>query len=100
MFERACIKTPVKTKALRPEAERFRKTMAQLLIDVRRHVGCVAGMLDGRDWLVGNAPTLADFAVYSMFGCLLDAPEVHEIFAGHPSVKTWMQRLADEAWPV
>lgn len=77
-----------------------RKTMAQLLIDVRRHVGCVAGMLDGRDWLVGNAPTLADFAVYSMFGCLLDAPEVHEIFAGHPSVKTWMQRLADEAWPV
>lgn len=70
-----------------------RKTMAQLLVDVRRHVGAVSAMLDGRDWLVGNSPTLADFAVSSMFACFLDAPEVHEIFEHHPGVKAWMQRL-------
>lgn len=70
-----------------------RKTMAQLLVDVGRHVASVSAMLDGRDWLVGQSPTLADFAVCSMFVCYLDAPEVQEMFDDHSGVQAWMQRL-------
>jgi glutathione S-transferase len=74
-----------------------RKSMAQLKVDIGRHVQAVADFLGGREgdgqWLVGDSMTLADLSVYSMFFCLLDAPEAKAIIDAKPTVVAWMQRI-------
>lgn len=70
-----------------------RKSMAQLKIDIGRHVQAVADLLGEGQWLVGDSLTLADLSVYSMFFCMLDAPEAKAIIDAKPTVGAWMQRL-------
>lgn len=50
--------------------------------------------LDGRDWLVGNGPTIADVAIYSY---VARAPEGNVDLAGYPHVNAFLQRV--EALP-
>jgi glutathione S-transferase len=50
--------------------------------------------LDGRDWLVGQAPTIADVAIYSY---VARAPEGNVDLTGYPNVNAFLRRV--EALP-
>lgn len=46
--------------------------------------------LDGNDWLVGNAATLADIATYAY---IAHAPEGNVDLAKYPNVRAWLTRI-------
>ncbi len=46
--------------------------------------------LEGRDWLVGSGPTLADVANYSY---IAHAPEGNVSLADYPHLRRWLQRV-------
>ncbi|MBI3367601.1 MAG: glutathione S-transferase [Burkholderiales bacterium] len=50
--------------------------------------------LNGREWLVGDAPTIADIAMYSYTA---HAPEGGLSLADHPHIRAWLARV--EALP-
>ena len=70
-----------------------RKSAEQLIIDTRRHIQAVDNLLHDGDWLVGDALTLADLAVYAMFLCFKDADMAMALLEEHPRVTTWMNRI-------
>lgn len=69
-----------------------RKSEEQLLVDCRRHVQAVDGLLGG-DWLLGGSLTLADLAVYCMFQAFRDAKALEALLNEFPKVVTWMKRV-------
>ncbi|AQA19042.1 hypothetical protein BST95_13130 [Halioglobus japonicus] len=70
-----------------------RKSERQLLVDCRRHINAVAGMLEQSDFLVGGQLTLADLAVHAMFSCFLDTVELEAMMQEYPGVVAWMARV-------
>ncbi|WP_282604201.1 glutathione S-transferase [Pelagibius sp. Alg239-R121] len=46
--------------------------------------------LDGRDWLVGNNPTIADVAIYSYTA---HAPEGGISLEPYPNIRSWLSRV-------
>jgi glutathione S-transferase len=72
-----------------------RKTLAQVLADVERHVGALDAKLDGRAWLVGDSITLADIAVFAQLFCVQGAVEGARVLDAHPAVVAWMKRVED-----
>ncbi|OUS13416.1 glutathione S-transferase [Gammaproteobacteria bacterium 53_120_T64] len=48
------------------------------------------GELDGRDWLVGEQPTLADVAHYTY---IAHAPEGDVALDDYPHIRAWLQRI-------
>jgi len=50
--------------------------------------------LDGRDWLVGDQPTLADVANYTY---IAHAPEGNVALDDYPHVQAWLQRIENLA---
>jgi glutathione S-transferase len=73
-----------------------RKPIAAVLADLDRHVGAVATLLDGREFLVGGALTLADIAVFAQFFCIRGSAEGAMAIEKEASVVAWMTRV-DEA---
>jgi glutathione S-transferase len=73
-----------------------RKPIATVLADLERHVRAVASLLDGRDYLVGDALTLADISVFAQLFCIRGASEGAVAIEKEPSVVSWMTRV-DEA---
>lgn len=49
---------------------------------------------DGRDFLFGASPTIADFALYHPFWFVRNAAIISEKFAPFPKVTAWMDRIA------
>lgn len=70
-----------------------RKPREQVIADVERHFEALDGMLDGREWLVGDRVSFADLAVFSQVRALLDADEGEAAFASTQFVKPWMDRV-------
>lgn len=70
-----------------------RKSEAQVLGDVHRHVEAVAGWLAARDWLVGERMTLADIAVFVQLACIRSTAEGGRILTAQPTVLHWMERV-------
>ncbi|MDX1649523.1 MAG: glutathione S-transferase family protein [Myxococcota bacterium] len=81
-----------------------RKPRGMLLRDVERHVDAVGGLLarppagaagheDGRDWLVGDALSLADLSVFAQLTCIRATDQGAKIVEGRPSVAAWMERV-------
>ena len=61
-------------------------------IDVAHNVlGVLESHLEGRDWLVGNQPTIADVANYAY---IAHAPEGDVSLDNYPQVRAWLQRIA------
>jgi len=48
--------------------------------------------LTGREWLVGDAPTIADVAIYSY---VAHAPEGNVDLSGYPAVKAHLRRIEE-----
>ncbi len=57
-------------------------------------LGRLEAHLTGRDWLVGERPTIADVALYSY---LARAPEGNVDLSGYPTVNAYLRRI--EALP-
>ena len=53
-------------------------------------LGVLESHLDGRDWLVGNSPTIADVANYAY---IAHAPEGDVTLDNYPNVRTWLGRI-------
>jgi glutathione S-transferase len=70
-----------------------RKSVQQLLADVERHLDALAGLLGDREWLVGNALSLADLSVFSQIRCIRGAEEGARIVESRPTVVTWLERV-------
>ncbi len=69
-----------------------RKSESQLLIDCRRHIDAVEGLLGQDDWLLEEL-TLADLAVYAMLQAFRDAGPLLEMMQSSPAVTRWMNRV-------
>lgn len=69
-----------------PDEAVVEKTMAIF----QREAGLLNAALDGRDWLVGDAPTLAEFAI----GCgFTYAQQIDLPLRDHPNVAAWNERI-------
>ena len=53
-------------------------------------LGVLESHLDGRDWLVGNNPTIADVANYAY---IAHAPEGDVTLDNYPNVRIWLGRI-------
>ena len=66
------------------------KIVEATLVKFKREAGYLNNALNGRDWLAGTAPTLADFAV----GCgLTHAKGMDLPLADYPNIKAWNVRV-------
>lgn len=54
-------------------------------------LGVLESHLDGRDWLVGTNPTIADVANYSY---IAHAPEGDVSLQSYPNVRNWLSRIS------
>jgi glutathione S-transferase len=73
-----------------------RKSIAAVLTDLERHVSAVATLLDGREFLVGGALSLADISVFVQLFCIRGSAEGAVAIEKEPTVVSWMTRV-DEA---
>ena len=70
-----------------------RKPLDWVLADITRHVQAIADRLEGKEWLVGDALTLADLSVYSELVCMHDSQEGQQMVAERPALGAWMARV-------
>ncbi len=75
-----------------------RKPPEQVVTDVERHFAALDALLEGRDWLVGEALSIADLAVIAQVNALLYAAEARQAIEATRNVKPWMARV-DQAAP-
>ena len=70
-----------------------RKPIDQVLRDVQRHVEALDRLLDEREWLVGEALSLADIAVFAQLVCLRGAEEGAKLIDSRPGLAAWLERV-------
>ena len=75
-----------------------RKPRDQVVADVERHVEALDALLDGHDWLVGDAPSIADLAVVAQVNALRYAEEARAALGDAGRVVAWLDRV-DQAAP-
>ncbi len=69
-----------------------RKEPEQVLVDFTRHVEAISAWLTG-EWLVADALSIADIAVYAQLACACDTGEGAAVLGQHPTVLAWMERV-------
>lgn len=67
---------------------------AELIKNAHTVLKLIDDTLDGREWLVGPRPTIADVALYSY---IVSAPEGNVDLSAYASINAWLRRL--EALP-
>ena len=70
-----------------------RKSRARVLAEVQQHVDALAGLLGDSDWLVGDALSIADIAVFAQLFCIGGTPEGELIIGAASNVSRWMSRV-------
>ncbi len=70
-----------------------RKPEAMVVRDVERHADAVQGWLEGREWLVGDALSLADISVFAQLSCIRETQEGASVVAARPALTRWMERV-------
>ena len=70
-----------------------RKPREQVVSDIERSFQALDAMLNERDWLCGDALSLADLAVIPQVNALLFAVEARDALAKTKNVESWMQRV-------
>ena len=64
-----------------------------MITDVERQFAALDGMLEGRQFLVGDGLSYADLAVIGQLNALLDADEGAAAMAKTKHVQPWTERL-------
>ena len=75
-----------------------RKPRDQVVADVERHFQALDALLDGREWLVGDALSVADLAVIAQVNALRYAEEAEAALGRTSHVANWIGRV-DAAAP-
>lgn len=70
-----------------------RRSSAQVLAELQRHLDAVDGWLGDDEWLVGGALTLADLALFAQLHCIRGAEEGARMIEARPRVDAWMERV-------
>ena len=70
-----------------------RKSDAQVVADVERHLDALVDWLGERSWLVGEALSLADIAVFVELFCIRGADEGAKAVKARPTLAAWMARV-------
>lgn len=70
-----------------------RKSEAQVVADVQRHLDAVDALVADSDWLVGDALTIADLSVFAELFCIRATDEGAKLVEGRPAAAAWMQRV-------
>lgn len=70
-----------------------RKSPAQIAADLRREYAALTAMLDGRPYLLGDAPYLCDFAVNAQLVYMSRPPGSAEILREFPALAGYMERM-------
>jgi glutathione S-transferase len=71
----------------------YEKRLPRLHADGAKALAAMEQHLDGREWLVGDAMTLADIALYAYTHCAEEGEFDLEPF---PAVRAWVARVASE----
>ncbi|MBB4260533.1 MULTISPECIES: glutathione S-transferase family protein [unclassified Bradyrhizobium] len=70
-----------------------RKPREQVVADAARHFKALDGLLEGRDWLVGDRVSSADLAVIAQANALLYAEECRTALDSTHNVRPWLARV-------
>jgi glutathione S-transferase len=70
-----------------------RRSDAQILAEVQRHLDAVADWVQDRPWLVGDTLTIADLSVFAQLHCIRGTDEGGRMIASRPTVTAWMDRV-------
>lgn len=70
-----------------------KKPKEQIVSDLNRHFQKLDDLLEGRDWLVGETPSIADFAVAGQMSALLYAEEARAELEASKNIQAWRERL-------
>jgi glutathione S-transferase len=70
-----------------------RKPDHAVVHEASRHVAALAGWLADREWLVGDALTLADIAVFAQLFCIRGAEEGAKLVEAQATLAAWMERV-------
>lgn len=96
------IRSANNTRFVFKHSEKIPSAMERYQNEVRRILGVLDGALAGKEWLVGDKCTFADFAFVpwnDSVDTFLLIPPGEDKFAGFPNVKAWHERLtARESW--
>lgn len=76
-----------------------RKSLDTIVKDVERHADALAAWLGDGDWLVGDALSLADIAVFAELACIRSSDEGARTIAARPAVARWMDRVDTATGP-
>ena len=74
-----------------------RKPKEQIITDLERHLTALEGMLEGRQWLVGEQLSIADLAVMGQLTALRYAKETNALLEGKPGIAGWIDRVNELA---
>jgi len=80
------------TRIFAPEAAWDRADQDAAVVEIGAHLDVLAEILKGREYLVGDAFSLADVA-YAPMVCELAAVQLGELLEARPAVRTWIERL-------
>jgi len=83
-------------RAIRSQADAQgigRKSDAQVVTEFGRHLDALAGLLGGREYLLGGGLTLADIAVFSQLAAARDTREAAGEIALRREVEAWLERV-------
>ncbi len=70
-----------------------RKPREMVRQELALHLDALVGLLGEREWLVGDALTLADISVFSQMACIRAADEGGALVAERPAVASWLDRV-------
>ncbi len=70
-----------------------RKTPEHVLADLERELVAIEGLLDAGPYLLGDEPTLADFAVMAQLVYLSRPPRSARALEGHPRIGEYLERM-------
>ena len=65
--------------------------------NVRRDCGILDGALEGRAWLVGERPTIADFYLVSLFHMAKQMPDAEDFVGGFANLERFYAAFAERA---
>jgi glutathione S-transferase len=110
-LEKLIVREPAWVKALAPALAPFtingqtkaqgigRKSDAQVVLELGRHLDAIAALLAGREYLLGSALTLADVSVYAQLFAIRDSVEGAAEITKRPSVAAFMERVEQTTRP-
>jgi glutathione S-transferase len=70
------------------------KSDAQVLAEIQRHLDALVDWLGEGPWLVGQAITVADLAVFAQLDRVRGTDEGGRMIASRPALGAWMDRVA------